>query len=227
MKTLKQIRDKVISDLDLYNEDFATDAELNEWIRDGVAIAEAEIHNLYQDYFLSETDMIPISTSNPLIPYPDDIYGNKIRSIICQDIYGTVYKVKRANNPEEELMNEMITESTMMASLRWFNMNRAGVGRGIRLTPASSINGSIKVLYIRNAKELILDDDVCDIDEFSRVIEQHAKTQAYLKDGDPRANDSQSLEQYYIEKMKETLADMAADRENEIEADMTFYEESV
>jgi len=224
MKTLKDIRDTVIADLDLFEEDFAENEDLDRWIREGVEIAESEIHNLYQDYFLANTSSITLSNTS-MVDYPSDIYGNKIRTII-HSYDGDIYEVKKARNFKANLMYEMALGGSSTDTLKWFPINNAANGKGIQLTPATN-SGSIIVYYIRNAKELLLDDDICDIDEFSRVIEQHTKTQAYLKDGDPRAADSLQLENNYIAKMRETLADMSADGDNEMDVDYSHYEESV
>ena len=124
-------------------------------------------------------------------------------------------------------MDELLDNSSTTATLEWYSVNRAVDGRTIRLTPSASAVGFIVIMYIRNAKVLEHDDDVCDIDEFERVIVQHTKTQAYLKDGDPRASDSLALENNYIATMNNSLADMAADMDNEMDADFSHYEESV
>lgn len=224
MTTLKDLRDRVIADLDLYNEDFANKSDLDTWIREGVKIAEDSIHGLYQDYFLSYTDNIDVTSE--YIPYPDDIYGNKIKSII-HVISGTAYEVKQSRSIKKSVMDEILNKADYTTVLEWYPINRAGTGRMIRLTPAGDLGGYLVIMYIRNAKVLINDDDVCDIDEFERVIIQHAKTQAYLKDGDPRAADSAVLETAYIKAMNDSLADMAADMDNEMEADFSHYEESV
>lgn len=227
MKTLKDIRDKVIADLDLYEEDFAEDSDIDAWIREGVELAEAEIHVMYQDYFLSYTEATAL-TGEASIDYPDDIYSNKIRHIIYSDNGNDVYEIKKSRSPKRELMYEMLTSSTGTSDeITWYPTNKAGEGRKIRLTPADALSGNIVIGYIRNANVLVSDADVCDIDEFSKVVEQHAKTQAYLKDGDPRAADSAQLEEFYNNKMKRSLQDMAADGDNEMEIDMSFYEESV
>jgi len=226
MKTLKEIRDTVIADLDLYEEDFADSTDLDRWIRDGVAIAENSIHALYQDYFLSVTGEVTLDGSST-IDYPSDIYMNKIRSILHTDNSGTIYEIKKSRSIKADTMYEMLNTSAGLSQvLRWFPINTASEGRKIRLTPASSVTGTIVTYYIRNAKRLVADDDVCDIDEFARVIEQHTKTQAYLKDGDPRAADSAMLEKSYITEMEQSLGDMAADNDNELDVDLSHYEES-
>jgi hypothetical protein len=224
MKTLKDIRDAVIADLDLYDEDFAEVTDLNRWIREGVEIAESAIHRLYADYFLSIQN---VTLSSNSIDYPDDIYANKIRAILATGSDGSVYEIRKSKDVKGELMSEMLGTNSTNDTLVWFPMNDATNGRKIRFAPTESANGEIKIMYIRNAKRLVNDADVCDIVEFDRFIIQHAKTQAYMKDGDPRTEASMSLEMQYKQDMEASLKDMAADMDNEMMQDMSFYEEMV
>jgi len=106
--------------------------------------------------------------------------------------------------------------------------NITGEGRMMQLFPDVGRTGTLRVWYIRNATVLVLDDDVCDIDEFENYIIQYVKTQAYLKDGDPRADDSKILEEQMKVKMIETLEDMIDDDEDDkIEMDTSHYDESI
>lgn len=224
MKTLKQIRDKIIDDLDLEEETFVDEDELNELIKDGVRRTEATIHTLYEDYFLSSV-LIPVTSGTNLYDFPPDIYANKVRMVMFTD--GTdSYEVKRVKNLKEAVAYDL-TNDSYVYNLTWYPVNNASDGRKIRLFPSESDDGTIEVWYIRNAKTLINDDDVCDIDEFVNTIEMYVKTQVYLKDGDPRAGDMSMLEKEAVSQMTVTLSDMIIDEDNEVEADYSFYMESV
>jgi hypothetical protein len=107
-------------------------------------------------------------------------------------------------------------------------VNIASEGRKIQLFPTIARTGTLLVWYIRNAKILVNDSDICDIDEFSDFIVQATKTQAYLKDGDMRADDSKNLEEQYKIDMINTLEDMIVDDEDDkLYVDTSFYKESV
>jgi len=88
MKTLKQLRDQVISDLDLQEEEWISESEINVWINEGIKSAEAQIHTLYEDYFLCESDAITIIKGQNLVDYPADIYATKVRKVIFTDGLG-------------------------------------------------------------------------------------------------------------------------------------------
>jgi len=228
MKTLKQIRDQVIEDLDLDEETFVSETDLNRWINDAITLAEAEIHTLYQDYFLSEA-VITAVAGQASYDFPSDIYANMIRKIVYRAGDGDnieTHEVKRVRNLMEAKEEDLYNTTSSSAILRWSPINDAATGRKIRVFPKRSRDGFFDVFYIRNAKVLVLDDDVCDIDEFEIYIMQHAKTEAYLKDGDPRTADSKALEESYQAKMILTLAEMVPDNNNEIDMDFTHYEDS-
>ena len=229
-KTLKQIRDQVISDLDLQEEEWISESELNVWINEGIKNAEAQVHTLYEDYFLTESDPIAISLGQKVVDYPSDIYANKVRKIIFTDGTGThtaSHEVKRVSNLLEGKTADLYSSDTTLPILRWSPINQAGVGRKIRLFPETGRSGFLYIWYIREVSQLVNDSDVCEIDEFSHYIVQYAKTKAYLKDGDPRADDSKVLEEQYKQDMIETLSDMVPDKNNELVMDLDHYDDSV
>lgn len=230
MKTLKQIRDQVISDLDLEEELWINDNELNVWINEAIKSAEAQIHTLYEDYFLCESDPISISVGTQLVDYPSDIYANKVRKIIFTDGTGThtaSHEVRRVNNLLEGKTADLYSSDTALPILRWTPINKAGEGRKIRLFPETGRDGVLYIWYIREVSRLVADGDVCEIDEFEHYIVQYAKTKAYLKDGDPRADDSKVLEEQYKQDMINTLSDMVPDKNTELVMDLDHYDDSV
>lgn len=230
MSTLKDIRDQVISDLDLEEEVWVSDAELNTWINEAIKNAEAQIHTLYEDYFLVESDPIAIARGEYLIDYPSDIYANKIRKIIFTDGTGTntaSHEVKRIRNILDGKTSDLYSADTTTPILRWTPSNKAGEGRKIRLFPNTGRDGILYMWYIRNAGKLVNDTDVCEIDEFEHYIVQYVKTKVYLKDGDPRADDSKLLEEQYKNDMIQTLSDMAPDGANDLHMDTAHYDDSV
>ena len=55
--TLGQIRTKLKQDLDLEQEQFVTASELTGYINEAIDDAEAIIHGLYRDYFLTQENL--------------------------------------------------------------------------------------------------------------------------------------------------------------------------
>lgn len=229
-RTLKDIRDQVIDDLDLNEETFVSETDLNRWINDAIEDAEGEIHVLYEDYYLTEEDPVAITAGQTKVDYPADIYANKIRKIIFSDGSSNsiaTHEVKQIKDITRAKELDIYYDSSTNPILRWMPSNKASEGRKIRLFPDSGRSGFLYVFYIRNATKLVADTDICDIDEFERYIVQFTKTQAYLKDGDPRADDSKILEEQLRGKMISQLTDMAPDDNTEIEMDISHYDDSV
>lgn len=229
MITLKEMRDQIIDDLDLLEETFVDIPEINKWINEGIRVAEASIHTIYEDYFLVEADPLVITEGNSKIDYPSDIYANKIRKIIYSDGLGhsCTHEVRRIKSLLDATNRDLYDAQSSDTILEWTPINDATNGRKIRLFPSSGRSGHLIIWYIRNAKQLALDTDECDIDEFQRFVIQYAKTQAYLKDGDPRADDSKTLQEEFLQSMITTLSNMIPDEDNEIMTDMTHYQDSV
>jgi hypothetical protein len=227
LKTLLQLRDHVKADLDLEDEDFISDSDINTWLNEGITSAEQQIHTLYEDYFLAQ-DTVTLSSGQNLYDYPSDIYANKIRKMIFRDGVSnstSTHLVRRVRDLLLASERDYFGTNTTNAILQWAPINDSTNGRKIRLFPQSARGGFLDIWYIRNAKVLVADTDVCDIDEFEKYVVQYAKTQAFLKDADPRADDSVILQQKYESDMILTLSDMTPDRDDELDMDLSHYED--
>jgi len=222
MSTLLQLRTRVQEDLDLQDETFIVDSDINNWVNESISKAEAVIHTLYEDYFLSEAT-ISVTAGTKLYDYPSDIYANKIRKItFVGSGNSTSHEVKRAKNLT--LASERdVYDTGSNHVLEWTPYNDASNGRKIRIFPEASRTGTLRVWYIRNAKQLSADTDNCDVDEFERYILQCVKTECYFKDGDPRAIQSKQLEEQLKQDMIETLSNAVPDNNDEIPMDLSFY----
>ena len=229
MKTLLDIRNHVKADLDFEDEEFISDTDIDRWINEGIAAAEQQIHTLYEDYFLAQATITSISGQN-LYDYPSDIYANKIRKIIFRDGVSnstSTHVVKRIRNLVEAASLDYYNSDTTLPILSWSPINDSTNGRKIRIFPQVGRGGFLYVWYIRNANRLVNDTDVCDIDEFEHFVTQYAKTQAYIKDNDQRADDSKILQEQYKMDMIQTLSQMSPDNDNELPPDLSHYNDMV
>jgi hypothetical protein len=226
--TLLQLRERIQADLDLEDETFIIDSDINAWINDSIRKAEAEIHTLYEDYFLAEATII-IEAGTKTYDYPTDIYANKIRKILYHDSNKTTsHEVKRVKNLIDASTRDIYdTASGSNYLLEWSPSNDSVYGRKIRIFPEVARNGTLRVWYIRNAKQLAVDTDVCDIDEFERYVIQSVKTECFFKDGDPRAVQSKQLEEQLKQDMINTLSNMVPDNNTEIPMDFSFYADAL
>jgi hypothetical protein len=229
-RTLLDIRQQVKDDLDLNEEIFVEDSDLNRWINDAIETAEAEIHTLYEDYFLDRT-VYTLTAGVRELDFPADIYASKVRKLLFKESLTSpntaAHEVKREKNLIEAEGRDIYEYQSATPTLTWVETNNSVDGRKIRLYPEQGRAGYLVMYYIRNANRLVDDADVCDIDEFSRFIIQHTKTQAYLKDGDPRAEESKTLEEQLKAQMVATLSNRTPDNNDEIRLDLAHYEDMV
>lgn len=229
--TLGDIRAKVERDLATEDEDFVSTTELVGYINDAIREAEAEIHKLgvEDEYFLAKTSFSLVNGTSEY-SLPTDIYATKLRALYY--LNGTdYYQIRRMRGANKlQYYYEINVTPSTADEYKYILTNNAATGPMIELVPPAyeSITNGVKVWYIRNAKELSLDADVCDIPEFISFIIQYAKVKTYEKEtGHPNlAKAAQDLEKIRL-LMIETLTDQVDDGDNLIEQDLSHYEESI
>jgi hypothetical protein len=98
--TYSQLKTYLEQELDLQDETFITPNELMAYFNEAVDMIEAAIHNIYEDYFLTNS---PLSITNNQAAYglPSDIYAQKIRRILYNDGGSYKYEIKRVKKLEE------------------------------------------------------------------------------------------------------------------------------
>lgn len=218
--TLAEIQTKVRSDTDNLDKDFITDIELNDLINESIDDAEAVIHTIYEDYFLTKANIALVNgTQNYALP--SDIYANKIRKVLYDD--GSLkYEITRLKNLElipfvdsnEECYQYIIT-------------NVSGTGYRMMLLPTSRETSSTNVTmwYLRNANRLVSSADTCDIPEFTNYVIQQTKMRMYEKEGHPNVIKAIEDTRMIRELMVETLTNMVPDEHNEVQMDLSFYDD--
>jgi hypothetical protein len=226
--TWAEIKEKVERDLDLEDEDFIREGELLALANEAIDEAEAEIHTLYEDYFLKKTTIAVVANDSAFsIPtYLSDIYGDKIRRIIYQQgSSSTVYTVDRLRDWRKFEDKAIADTGSTLDLYRYMLVNQTAGAPQILLVPAARESGTLTVWYLRNANRLTADADVCDIPEFINFVISHIKCRVLHKEGNP--NYSEALERLEAERarMASTLAARVPDADNEIEMDLSAYED--
>ena len=225
MNTLKDIRDRLKDELDMVEEQWLDDPDLDRIINSAVQKAGRKIITIYEDYFLSSYS-VEISATDNMVDYPPNIYANKMRNMtLIVDGYAT--EIKPVRNLASSIAYNSLYGSTEGAVARQWLPYDAEDNRKIRLMPDAGTAGRIEMWYIREPKRLVLDTDVCDIPEFVDYVVQESKARYQAIDGDPRyaADKAESLE---LEKsMIDTLSNMKDDENNEVLVDLSFYEDSI
>lgn len=223
--TWNEIKAKVEADLDLEGEVFITESELLGYANEAIDEVERQVHMLCEDYFLSRT---PLTLVNGQEAYdlPTDIYAMKIRDIIYRN--GTsVFKMIRI--PDWHKFEQYEAEQVGITNTMRYGfmiLNETAGAPKIIITPTPTEDGVLgKIYYIRNANELVLGTDVCDLPEAVNYVMQYVKVRCYEKEGHPNLPKAMAD----LEAEKQTtitaLANMVPDNLNEIEPDLRLYDD--
>jgi hypothetical protein len=217
-----EIKSKVEDDLDIKDELFITTDELMGYCNEAIDEAEAEIQGIYEDYFLT-SESIDLVSGTSEYALPTDIYANKIRALIYSN-GSTIYPVKRLKGSKEFVTLPLVQSGD---DYRYILKNTAGTGPRLVLYPASRETSSsvLTIWYIRNAARITDDSDTCDIPEFANFIMQYMKVRCYEKEGHPNLDFAVAALEKQRKLMVDTLTGMVPDGDDEVERDLSFYEE--
>lgn len=221
--TYAKIKDKIERDLDLQDEVFIDETELLEYANEAIREAEAEVHAIYEDYFLKRYALTLVQGVEEYV-LPTDIYAHKIRRIVYRN--GTkVYTIDRVKDWRkfEEYALENINKSSN--TYVYFVINETVASPKLLLSPPSKEDGQfVTVWYLRKANTLVDDTSICDIPEFINYVLQFIKVRCYEKEGgNPNLEKSMADLETQRQKMVSTLAAMVPDADNEIEPDLSLY----
>lgn len=226
--TWLEIRQKVERECDLESEDFVRRAELLEYCNEAIDEAEAEIHALYEDYFLKYTSIPVVSgdelfSISTLIP---DIYADKIRRIIFTENDGiTNYTVKRVKD-WRKFEEKALSDSYLTTDLyQYFIVNQTPGNPQLLLIPKANETGTMTVWYLRNANRLVNDSDKCDIPEFINFIFAHMRVKVFGKEGHPSYQEALERLETERNRMVAVLSSRVPDADNEIEMDLSYYDD--
>lgn len=217
--TLAQIKALVKDPLDLNEEVFVDDTEITSYINDGIREAEANINTIYEDYFLTKA-AIPLVAGTSVYSLPADIYANKVRGFIYDDGADSYQVAKLRDFKEIPFLEQSWSYQFLLT-----NSLSSGVQVNIYPTPRITSGTALTCWYLRNARQLALDSDVCDIPEFVNFIVQHGKVRAMEKEGHPLLDTARSDWERQRTLMVETLSAMIVDEDNKITLDTSMYEE--
>lgn len=225
-KTYLEIRTKVEEDLDLQDELFIQDSELLGYCNEAIDEAEAEIHTIYEDYFLTY-DYISLVNGQEEYDLPSNIYANKIRGIVYSD-GATIYNVPKLKHSDMFQLIELSNQYSTTDFYKYMIVNRAeGLNPKMLLVPNSREDGTnrLKIWYLRNANRMVDDTSICDIPEFSQFVVKYMKVECYKKEGHPNiAIATQDLEMQRRQ-MIATLSNMIPDGDTEIQKDLSIYDD--
>lgn len=216
--TYADLVDNLEAELDLAEETFISAAELLNYFNEGVKVVEAEIHTLYEDYFLTSAFLSLVSGTQSY-SLPSDIYLQKIRGLVYSDGGSNNYKVRKIRRQEDIPFIE--TSDDYMFQIE----NSSASGNKIVLYPTSRETNStnLKVWYLRQAKQFATDTDVCDIPEFTGVLIQYVRWKCLAKELHPEADKHLAVYDQMRKQMVETLTNRIPDEDTRMDVDFDFY----
>lgn len=227
--TYAEILAKVQKDLDLEDEIFIQASEFLSYANEAVDEAEGIVHTLYEDYFLDKEGITLVSGTSEY-SLPSKIFAHKIRRIIYRN-GSRVYPVNRIRDWhkfEEYALDLVGGPLGNSAEYRYFIINQTAGSPKILFTPEVSEAGAfITVWFLRQANRFVATSDVLDIPEAANFVIQHIKNRCWEKEGHPNLSKGMMDLEKERSLLEGTLTAMVPDADNEIEMDLTFYQEMV
>lgn len=225
--TWAEIQTKVENDLGLQDEDMVSPAEMMAYGNEAVDEAEAEIHSINEDYFLSTATLSLVSGTDTL-SMPSDIYANKIRNLVYRNgsIVSVINRLKDSTKFGIYTQNLLVTANNGLYS--YFLVNSTAGAPEILLTPPVRESGPyVAIWYLRTANRFVDDTSICDIPQFVSFVIQFIKVRCYEKESHPNLQKAiVDLEQQRSQ-MNATLTNMVPDDDTMITADMSHYNDQV
>lgn len=224
--TWGEIRTKIEAECDLEDEDFVRGPEILSYANEAIDEAEAEIHGLYEDYFLTRK-IVNVASGDESLSIATEfsnMYADKIRSIIF-NLNGSTYTVKRMKD-WMKFQQKAVYENNLSTDLYQYMIINSDPGEPkILWAPKITESGTVTVWYLRNANRLEEDDDICDIPEFVNFVIAFIKVKVYGKEGHPGYPDAVTELEKQRAQMVSTLKDRVPDADNELEMDTSYYED--
>lgn len=221
-----------VSDLtDTADEDFVDQAEAMRMANRAVDEAEALIHVTNEDYFMTRATLTLVAAQEEY-DLPASIYAHKIKKVIYRNGQ-TVYEIVSLKHLSKLLEYQALVAAGVTSvgqRMRYFILNTEPGEPKILLTPTPAESGAyVTVWHYRNANRFETGDDVCDIPEFASFVKAYLIEWIYWKiaAGSPRHVTAQEETNNQRRLMTTTLRDMLADGNNEVEMDLSFYEDCV
>ncbi len=218
--TFAEAKLQVQKEMDTEEETNVDEAEYFNYFNEAIDTAEALIHSMNEDYFLTK-GLLPLTASQSEYDLPSDIYANKIRHFQFKQDSTKIYEIRRI--PLEKIMfiDETNTNSDFLYHLENSLVSQTKIV--LHPTPAADDPTSVTLWYLRNANRVNVDADIIDIPEFIEYIMAYVKTKIARKEGNPLLVTYQDELDRQANLMRQTLDQMIPDSDETLALDTTFY----
>jgi hypothetical protein len=220
-----EMESKIKNDLDLNEETFIQPSEMKDYFNEAVAMIQADVHTIYEDYFKRSVKYSPTEGQDTL-QLPADIYAQKIRKLYVNIDVTNRFEIVRIKN-QDEVLDIDVTDRYKYDLFNdgYTDLNPQGIT--VQLYPPIRAEhagaNTLQMFYIRNVARYVDETSVCDIPEFSNVINQYVRYKCRAKEGHPDASQDLADLQSIKSLMLETLRDRVIDENTEIRKDFSFY----
>lgn len=233
--TYSDISNKVKRDLDLQDEVFISPEEMLGYANEAIAECEAEIHTIYEDYFLTYADL-DIVNGQDLYTLPTTMYADKIRKVIYRNGSnnvgkGRIFTVDRMRGPSKFELEMLANEYASNELYRYMLVNNSAStvtdtpNMLVVPTPNEDLPGGFKIWFLRSANRMVDDTSVVDIPEFEEFVMQHMKVRCYEKEGHPNIELGRVDLERHRQMMRDTLSNRVPDDDTRIPLDISTYDE--
>lgn len=223
-KTWGSMRLEIRNELNLGDDGLVDDTELMAMANRALQLAEGEIHSLNEDYLRTQ-DVLTLVNGVSTYDLPSDCFGAKLR-LVEYDNGEVHYEVRRIhpkkicrNHDGQDFQYELNNSTTFGCRMVFYP------------TPVQG-GAYVKRWYLRRASTIVDDASVVDLPEFSSFIFNYVKVQCLLKGEGVISPVLLEIARADLKEtrdlMVKTLASFVVDDdEGVIEADMSFYNESI
>lgn len=208
---------------------FVDQTEMIHYCNRAIDKAEQIVHTIYEDYYLArDTLTLPNNGSEEMDP-PTDIYAMKIRSMIYYN-GSDIYEIKRSRDWKKFIGYRMDQQyGSTTDDYYWFPINETGGAWKMLFTPTPGA-GTVERWYLRQANRIVNTSDVMDIPEGKDFVLSYMRYRVILKDkrGNDASGEVAAAKEDMMQEQRDlvnTLGTLAPDTHNDIEMDLTHYEE--
>ncbi len=226
--TYTAFKAKVQQDLDLEDEVFIQATELLGYTNEGLREIAKDVLTIYEDYFDCSA-YLTLVTGTSTYSLPTGIFSRKIRSILYKDGVAP-YEILEIKGSDKYMRRALLQMDTA-ANYQYMIINTSASGPQIQLSPTSreSSSTTVEINFIRTITALTTGSDNVDKD----IPECENFLYAYVKGKCKQKENAGSMPpdaQAEIDMQKKLLIDTLSvaipDNHNELEKDVSSYQES-
>ena len=214
---------RVEAEMDTEEETFIEPSEYIIYLNDAIDEAEAEIHAMNEDYFLTSQTLDMVS-GTAQYPLPTNIYANKLKLVQWKRDSTDMFRMKRIK-VHQIAWAEEFTDPDPRAYLIRNDGTTDGVEIEFYPTPQVTETAPIRLWYLRNAERITLTTDRIDIPEFASFVFAYMKWRVATKEMSPLLDGYSAELESQRALMKATLSDMIVDELETLPQDTSFYDD--